>query len=278
MGESMVATLAGSGPAGSSRRCRGARADRARRVAAVSAVLFATAAWGFDAFAQDDSAEAGVPAASFPPADASAAAAQPAAETPQPTAVPSATATPGPTTPFPVPAAPPPTQPSSRDAREADDLSKQAPGQDKPRRRWYGWQTLLVDGLTGMATIAALDSRDRSDVAGAFVFVGAGAFVVGTPIVHFAHGHAGKGLASLAIRGGCAGALGLGAGKEAPQLMALLLLGLVAAIPIDAAILAREDVSAERAAGTGPAIESLHLASTLDPPARGFTLSAVGRF
>jgi hypothetical protein len=235
-------------------------------------------AWGFDVFAQDDSADAGVPAASFPQADAPAATAQPPAETPLPTAVPPATAAAVPTTPFPVPAAPSPTEPSSRDDREANHPSKEAPSQNRPRRRWYGWQTLLVDGLTGVATIAALDSRDRSDAAGAFVFIGAGALVVGAPIVHFAHGHAGKAAASLAIRGGCAGALGLGAANEAPQLMALGLVGMVAAIPIDAAVLAREDVPAERAARTGPSIESLHLASTVDPRARGFTLSAVGRF
>jgi hypothetical protein len=168
---------------------------------------------------------------------------------------------------------------SSRDEREAHDPAKEGPSQDKPRRRWYGWQTLLVDGLTGVATMAALESKNRGDAPGALVVVGAGAFVVGTPIVHFARGHVGKGVASLAIRGGCGGALfGLEAVQGAPQLMVVPLLGLIAAIPIDAAVLAREDVPAEQTANTGPFVESLHLASTVDPRARGLTLSAVGRF
>ena len=141
-----------------------------------------------------------------------------------------------------------------------------------------GWQTLLVDGLTAGAVIAALDSRDRSDAAAAIVIIGAGAFAMGSPIVHFAHGHAGKGAASLAIRGGCAAVLGLGtAAGTAPQVLAVALLGMIAAIPIDAAILAREDVSAEQAARTSPSLE-LRVAPAVDPRASGFTLSAVGEF
>ena len=105
--------------------------------------------------------------------------------------------------------------------------------------RWYGWQTLMVDGA---AILIASD-------------VSVPIYVLGGPIVHWSHGNVGRGFGSLGLRvgaplllaaafvGGCdgngdVGCLGLGA------LMGLLL-GAGAAIAIDAAAIARDTVEVE---------------------------------
>jgi hypothetical protein len=153
------------------------------------------------------------------------------------------------------------------------------PGVFKPKRRWYGWQTLIADGLTGAAILAGLDRSDRTG--DSIAVVGLIAFSLGTPIIHWAHGHVTKGAVSLAIRGGCAGALGLGTLNSGGAVSPLLLLGglgLIAAIPIDAAIFAREDVPPRTATQTGFRVESLGFAPTLDPAVGGVGLSAIGRF
>jgi hypothetical protein len=59
------------------------------------------------------------------------------------------------------------------------------PPADTPQREWYGWQTLVVDGV-GIVTLPVL--------------VGVGVYLVGPPIVHWAHGRVGLGFADLGIR------------------------------------------------------------------------------
>jgi hypothetical protein len=135
-----------------------------------------------------------------------------------------------------------------------------------------------MDGVTGGATIALLDSTSDEDTENTILVTGVGAFALGTPIVHFAHGHTGKGVASLAIRGGSAGALALGASNRGGTVSPLLLLGffgLIAAIPIDAAVFAREDVPPEQAARTSL---SFRLAPTLAPAVGAYGLSVAGGF
>jgi hypothetical protein len=119
-------------------------------------------------------------------------------------------------------------------------------------RKWYGWQTLIVDGAVLVASVAI--APVSSDGAAATFLVGNS---LGGPIVHWSNGQVGKGFASLGLRvgaplvvagtgavialaaGGChahdcpAPAIGAGVG---------LLLGYVTAIVIDAAVIARKTV------------------------------------
>jgi hypothetical protein len=65
---------------------------------------------------------------------------------------------------------------------------------------WYGWQTLIVDAASLGALFAApaagypWTARLRP--------LGAGAYLIGGPIVHVAHGRWGRALASLSLRTG----------------------------------------------------------------------------
>lgn len=72
--------------------------------------------------------------------------------------------------------------------------------------RWYGWQTLAVDAASVAVAAAAAnvdtDSRSARPFVTAGLLGGVGGFLVGSPIVHLAHGeyrHAG---ASLGLHGG----------------------------------------------------------------------------
>ena len=118
-----------------------------------------------------------------------------------------------------------------------------SPLRRRPRRRWYGWQTLITDG----AALAVVGS-DTGEVALPAVLA---AYEFGAPIVHFAHGHVGKGLASLGMRLGSTLALVAAVencpdAPETPCFLPLIPLSwMIAAIPIDAAVLAREDVQQE---------------------------------
>lgn len=115
-----------------------------------------------------------------------------------------------------------------------------APHLREPRfeSRWYGWQTLMVDGA---AILIASD-------------VSVPIYVLGGPIVHWSHGNVGRGFGSLGLRvgaplllaaafvGGCDGNGDMGCLGAA--LMGLLL-GSGAAIAIDAAAIARDTVEVE---------------------------------
>jgi hypothetical protein len=119
-------------------------------------------------------------------------------------------------------------------------------------RVWYGDQTLVVDGLS----IGAVFVEPTVGLVG---------YLFGAPIVHAAHGHAGKPFASLALRVGmpiagaflgCAAAAGSGnsGGYACLGGAALgLLVGAGGAIAIDASVIAREDAS-ERSAKRTPSV------------------------
>jgi hypothetical protein len=115
----------------------------------------------------------------------------------------------------------------------------------RPRRRWYGWQTLLADGAIGLIAIAMAES-DAEDAALAFAGVG---FTLSGPIVHLAHGHPGKTVASLALRGGAVALIAAGAGtcdlRGGCGMLVFGVLGVPAAIVVDAAVIAREDAFPE---------------------------------
>lgn len=117
-------------------------------------------------------------------------------------------------------------------------------GDYKPRRRWYGWQTLIVDGALSLALIAVA-ARSDSENTGPWLTGISVPYCAGPPIIHLAHGHGGKAALSLAMR--VVGPL-LIAGAVSQHEAGLALLGgfsIPAAISIDAAAIAREDVPTE---------------------------------
>jgi hypothetical protein len=87
------------------------------------------------------------------------------------------------------------------DARLAPGESDDAARRQKPRE-WYGWQTLIIDGLSILVTVTppALDLVSDSVPAVLTYSVGISGLFLGTPIAHWAHGNIGQGFASLGLR------------------------------------------------------------------------------
>ncbi len=116
--------------------------------------------------------------------------------------------------------------------------------------RWYGWQNLLVDGGSVVLGVAL-----RSPAAFA------ASYALGGPIVHWAHGHVGKGFASLGLRVGLpfvAGLIGFAIDASSHNchssdfcvdglagLVVGSFLGYVGAVVVDSAALANERVPRE---------------------------------
>jgi hypothetical protein len=105
---------------------------------------------------------------------------------------------------------------------------------------WYGWQTLLTDGgAIALPVIASAFQNEPATIVA--LCAGAGAFVLGAPIVHLAHGRRGAFALSLGLRLALP-ALGFAVfsrpcrGECGEQALVLLLLP--APIPVDAAALA----------------------------------------
>jgi hypothetical protein len=67
---------------------------------------------------------------------------------------------------------------------------------EPPPRYWYGWQTLIVDGVSN--SLFAL-SWVGSGVGAVSAGMGIGGFTLGGPIVHWAHGNVGKGFGALGL-------------------------------------------------------------------------------
>ncbi|MDB4942226.1 MAG: hypothetical protein JWP97_1760 [Labilithrix sp.] len=150
-------------------------------------------------------------------------------------------------TPAPQPAASPLPE---RNVRPSYDEYRRTHGANETR--WYGWQTLVVDGATLLIGGAAAGGSDQL---GAGIIVGG--YFLGGPIVHWAHGNVGMGFADLGIRIGAPLVLGVGGyyasgggshngGDDlGPALVGVLgtVIGVASAIAIDAAVLAREPVN-----------------------------------
>jgi hypothetical protein len=119
------------------------------------------------------------------------------------------------------------------------------------RQHWYGWQTLTADGF---ALTCAFTSAAVGPAVGA---VAIATYVLGGPIVHASHGRWGAAAGSLALRVGLPVTFAL-IGHELDQCKASddsdvcgaggpalgLVLGIGAAIAVDSAVLAREEVRA----------------------------------
>jgi len=129
---------------------------------------------------------------------------------------------------------------------------------DPPKTDWYGWQLLVVDGAsiaTGAVLASALDF-DPDERPSDLGLVGAtwyGLGAVAAPAVHYAHGNAGVGAASLGLRvlvppvAGFFGFLGTCMGRGDIEHDCVVdgysggtLVGLAGVAAIDAALLARD--------------------------------------
>lgn len=122
-----------------------------------------------------------------------------------------------------------------------------------PSGRWYGWQVLLCDLAAEGFGLAAVLSRS------AILLVPSGALhALGGPIVHWSHGNAGRGFASLGLRLGLplVGAL-IGAatsnGSSTPAIVGGAA-GSVVSIVLDIAWLAREPRSPALSASRTPGV------------------------
>jgi hypothetical protein len=155
------------------------------------------------------------------------------------------------------------------------------------RGPWYGWQTLLVDGVATGAWFLVLRG-DLASGAKMTAYVGLAAYGL-APIVHLAHGHPGKAGLSLLMRVGFP-AVGLAAGallgtaldghagsssgdEEIPAAAIFGLLGgiggLAAAMAVDDAVVSREPRRSEGVSSLTPLFV---------PSSGGGTFALAGRF
>jgi hypothetical protein len=133
----------------------------------------------------------------------------------------------------------------------------------RPGSTWYGYQTLATDGVALALLIPAMTSNvsatQQGFSVGALVMYGAAA-----PLVHFSHGHVGKGFLDLALRAGIPVATGFiggaiaaaepapgcgtpsgcalfgGAMQELAGIGIGVMIGVATAVTIDATVIARE--------------------------------------
>jgi hypothetical protein len=116
----------------------------------------------------------------------------------------------------------------------------------EPETRWYGYQNMLAD-LGGVVIGGLAISAQSGELAGLAVAT----YAFGSPAVHWAHGNVGKGFGSLGLRI-VAPAVGAGLGCLADNshgdygclggLAGGVLVGTLAAVVVDYAVLADEDV------------------------------------
>jgi len=120
-----------------------------------------------------------------------------------------------------------------------------------PRRRWYGWQTLIVDGVATTALIAVA-ARNSSESPDAWLTGIAVTYAVVPPVIHLAHGHPGKAILSLGIRSIGPLLIASAVSNHANAGLGVFgVLSIPAVIAIDAAAVAREDVTPEDASAFG---------------------------
>lgn len=108
-------------------------------------------------------------------------------------------------------------------------------------RRWYGYQTLIVDAASGL--LVAAGSTGKED--GTLIALGVIGYGLGSPLVHSFHGHGGKFWGSFGLRLGMPLGLALMGTTACPHddacPLAGALIGVAGAVAIDAAVIARED-------------------------------------
>ncbi len=106
-------------------------------------------------------------------------------------------------------------------------------------KRWYGWQTLLTDGAA-ILTIGEVPA------------LSIGTYLLGGPVVHWAHGNVEKGFLSLGIRTaptlliyGALSSYDGGSVDNCVSLAVVGVLGVLASIAVDSAAIARDKVPVE---------------------------------
>ena len=137
-----------------------------------------------------------------------------------------------------------------------------APAPDAPTRKWYGDQVLLGYGASDVLVAAGVISFIQQGgghgggVVSSFALVGTGLVVqvVAAPIVHWSHGHVGRGFLSLGLSAGLpivAGNLGALADSYGPTRFAAVgfLAGILIGRAIDVAVLSYDEVEE---GSTGP--------------------------
>ncbi|MDI1447358.1 hypothetical protein [Polyangium sp. 6x1] len=145
--------------------------------------------------------------------------------------------------------------------------------------RWYGWQTLIGVVAGDLLTVVGQGS--------ALSYIGVAGHVLTGPIVHWAHGHVGKGFTALGLNvglplgGGLIGLMaGAGEGLKALGYTAIgALVGHIAAPALDMAIFSTETVDApiERPKGARALLpSSAAIVPMMGPDRMG--LSVVGTF
>lgn len=145
----------------------------------------------------------------------------------------------------PAPPAPPPTPEQSRASyqRYLREMKLREP--TVKVRKWYGWQNLIMVGASDALILGSLSVAplSRSSLAVGLGFVAAGCRVGCGAIVHWAHGHVGRGFSSLLLNAGLPLAtVGLSFTLDDEDFaLGLILAGLIAAPGIDAGVLAFED-------------------------------------
>jgi len=119
------------------------------------------------------------------------------------------------------------------------------------RRRWYGWQTLVADGISVSSVLLGAQRSSADSEGQTFFWLGLLGYEVAPGIVHFVHRNPGRGFASMGIRLGLplAGVF-IGASLasncnrnlcEADGAGIGALLGMAGAIAIDAAVFSYDD-------------------------------------
>ncbi|HEY3236210.1 MAG TPA: hypothetical protein VGJ84_15945 [Polyangiaceae bacterium] len=161
-------------------------------------------------------------------------------------------------------------RPAPRYAQPANEYDRGSHDEERPHRmerRWSGWQTLLVDGFAvGSSVIAGQTGSAQLG------YISLGTYLLGAPTIHWAHGKTGAGFGSLGLRAGSTavfvmGVVGCAAGSGGACILGFAgAAGMIAAIPIDAAALAREEVPAGEAAAARPhrAALPLYVSPTID--------------
>lgn len=156
--------------------------------------------------------------------------------------------------------------------RDRGDTTRDIDGA-RTEREWYGWQFLIVDGVSLALAVSTIGTGSVVQFG-----VASGGFSFGAPIVHWAHGHLGRGFASLGLRLGLpitAIGITLVAGRGYSSLLVgavLVPTSIAAAITIDAAVLAYDSAPNARAP------RGLAWAPTLDLRAEGVAVGVAGSF
>lgn len=135
-----------------------------------------------------------------------------------------------------------PTPPAAKPTK-AEQPPPEKPGKVETETRWYGWQTLLSDGLAVVAMPLAPP-------------LGAGLYFLGAPTIHIVHLEGFNVLKSLGIRvisPVVGGLIGIAAAEGCSGFLCELeggawgvIIGAGVAVVVDAAFIAREDVPVEK--------------------------------